>query len=145
METQSGTPGPAVGAELRRLSGHPDGRGRLDAADLDEALGAPAARFFVVTGVPPGITRGGHALRRGRELLVCPAGSCTVECETGTGRATFVLDDPGLALHLPPKVWVTYRHATATTALVVLCTEPFDPADMVRDHAEFLALAGTGP
>jgi len=128
--------------QLKRLTGHRDGRGQLHVAELDELFGLRPARLFIVTGVPQGVARGGHALRRGHELMVCVAGSCNVECETGTVRQTFQLDDPGQALHVPPLVWLTYRPVSPATALVVLCSRPFDPAELITDRAEFSSITG---
>jgi dTDP-4-dehydrorhamnose 3,5-epimerase-like enzyme len=129
------------GAEPRvvKLTSVADARGTLIAAEGGEALPFAAVRYFLVHGVPPGATRARHAQRRGEELLSCPVGACTVELWWQDDHAVQRLDDPATALHLPPWVWVECREFSADALLLVLCSEPYDPADQLTDFAEFEA------
>jgi hypothetical protein len=49
------------------------------------------------------------------------------------------LADPGIALHVPPWVWVECRDFTDDAVLLVLCSLPYDPGDQITDLAEFEA------
>lgn len=115
-------------ASVVELDTHGDARGRLSVAD---GLPFPAARLFVVDGVPDAAVRGGHAQRRGEELLVCVRGACTVDVDDGERRWSVRLDRPGLGLHLPPLVWSAQRDFTADAVLVVLASNPYDPDDHI--------------
>jgi hypothetical protein len=79
------------------------------------------------------------------ELLVCVAGTCEVDAEFDGGKETFVLDRPSRALHVPPLVWVDYRHVSPGTVLIALASTLFDPADVIDDHFEFLREIGAHP
>lgn len=122
-----------------------DGRGQLSVLDSWGALPFTPVRLFLVTDVPTGIRRGGHAWREGHEFLVCVTGSCTIDAEWGSCRATFVLDRPDRGLYLPPMVWMEYEHASPSTSLVVLASTHHDPTDVIHDHGEFLRLASPPP
>jgi UDP-2-acetamido-3-amino-2,3-dideoxy-glucuronate N-acetyltransferase len=133
---------PAVPVAVPRvvnLNAFADSRGTLVAADGAEELPFPPVRYFLIHGVPADATRARHALRHGHELISCVAGACTIELRWGSGHATHRLADPATALHLPPWVWVECRGFSEDAVLLVLCSEPYDPADQITDIAEFEA------
>jgi UDP-2-acetamido-3-amino-2,3-dideoxy-glucuronate N-acetyltransferase len=130
------------GAVLHRLPRFDDERGALTVAEVAAVVGFAAMRLFVVSGVPAGVVRGGHAHRRCHQLLLCAHGSCRVVLDDGHRRADVVLDGPGLALHLPPLVWATQEDFDPGAVLCVLASEPYDAAEYIRDRDEFLALVG---
>src|SRR6202035_998017 len=102
-------------------------------------------RFFVVSGVAGSDIRGEHAHRTLRQLLVCVHGSCEVTADDGTNRQTFLLDDPSIAILLPPMVWGIQQRFTTDAVLLVLASEKYDPADYIRNYDEFLKLAKAAP
>ena len=60
--------------------------------------------------------------------------------DDGARREEFCLDHPRLGLYLPPMTWgIQYRYSEGAV-LMVLASEPYDPADYIRDYAEFQAL-----
>jgi len=99
-----------------------------------EDLPFPVARYFVVRDVPVGETRGQHLQLEGHELLSCVAGACTVELRWAGGEATYRLEGPEQALHVPPGIWVECRDFSADAALLVLCSNPYDPRDQVDER-----------
>jgi len=128
------------GVRLVGLDAIVEPRGTLHVLEHGARWPFVAQRFFVVSGVGPGVIRGDHAHRRGDELLVCVAGSVRVEFTDGSRRASIPLDDPAVALMVPPLVWaVQYDHAPGTV-LLALCSLPYDPDNYVTDPDEFVAL-----
>jgi UDP-2-acetamido-3-amino-2,3-dideoxy-glucuronate N-acetyltransferase len=122
---------------LVRLPSFADARGVLSVAETGGSLPFVAERYFLVRGVPPGAARAQHAQGRGHELISCVAGACTVEVWWEGGNAVHRLEEPGTALHVPPGVWVECREFSADAILLVLCSEPYDPADQVTDFESF--------
>jgi dTDP-4-dehydrorhamnose 3,5-epimerase-like enzyme len=104
-----------------------DPRGALLPLDFDRLPFEPR-RIFVVHDVPAGTTRGGHAHRSSRMLLVRLAGRIDVELRAGGDRAMVVLDRSDTALLLEPGVWAAHTYVTADATILVLADEPFDPA-----------------
>ncbi len=90
-------------------------------------------RTFVVTDVPPGTTRGGHAHARGQQLLVCVAGAVRVELRSGTAPETVTLDRADRGLLLEAGVWAAQTYEEAGTVLLVLASEPFADVSYLND------------
>ncbi|MQA33314.1 WxcM-like domain-containing protein [Modestobacter roseus] len=127
------------GVRLVRLTRVDDLRGSLVAADFAGALPFVPQRFFTVFGVPSSDVRGAHAHRRCHQLLVCVQGSVNAVVDNGHERQEFVLDEPDVGLHMEPMTWGTQYRYSADAVLLVLASDPYDPADYIRDHDEFLA------
>jgi len=129
----------STGASLRRFPVHEDLRGRLAVGHFSDDVPFIPRRFFTVYNVPGKDVRGEHAHRRCHQLLVCTNGSLSVVLDEGVHREEVVLNDPSLALHIPPMVWsVQYRHSE-DAVLLVFASEVYDPADYIRDYDEFLS------
>jgi UDP-2-acetamido-3-amino-2,3-dideoxy-glucuronate N-acetyltransferase len=134
-------PGGATIVAVRRAD---DMRGSLAAIEFN-ALPFVPARAFTVFGVPSAEIRGEHAHRVCHQLLVCVAGSLAVLVDDGLSRAEVVLDDPSVALYLPPRTWGSQFGYSADAVLVVLASHPYDATDYVRDYEEFRALVADPP
>ncbi|RAI43256.1 sugar 3,4-ketoisomerase [Rhodoplanes roseus] len=103
-----------------------DARGALHPFDFD-ALPFVPQRAFVVQPAAAGTTRGGHAHRSARQLLVRLAGVIEIELAVAGREVTVRLDDTGTALLLAPGVWARHTYRTADAQLLVFASEPFDP------------------
>jgi UDP-2-acetamido-3-amino-2,3-dideoxy-glucuronate N-acetyltransferase len=130
------------GALLRQFAVHTDLRGNLAACDFREHMPFVPMRFFTVYNVPGKDVRGEHAHRKCHQLLVCMNGSLWILLDDGETREEVQLDSPSLVLYIPPMVWsVQYRYSH-DGVLLVLASDPYDPADYIRDYEEFLRLRG---
>jgi UDP-2-acetamido-3-amino-2,3-dideoxy-glucuronate N-acetyltransferase len=138
-------PGPPDAPRLLRLPSLAGERGRLVPADAGVGLPFPVARYFVLADVPPGAVRGGHAQRRGHQLMSCVAGSCTVHVRHQGCDEAHRLRDPTEALYLPPWTWVECRDFSPDAVVVVMCSEAHDPEGAVTDLEEFAAGPGPAP
>jgi WxcM-like protein len=107
-----------------------EARGRLLPIDLSD-LPFVARRVFTVADVPVGARRGGHAHRTGMQLLMCAQGRVEVTMRVGDDIERVVLapDSPGLLLG--PGVWAQQTYLLEGTVLLVIASEPFDPASYV--------------
>ena len=120
-----------------------DLRGSLSFAQYDETLPFLPRRYFIVFDVGEGQTRGGHAHRTVHQFLICVNGSCQVSLDDGKTRDEVLLDRPGLALYIPPKIWATQRQFSRDGVLMVLASEVYDPDEYIKDYDEFLRLSHT--
>lgn len=124
---------------LHRLRKAVDMRGSLVAAEFTDLPFEPR-RTFVVYGVPGKEVRGEHAHRECEQFLVCLNGSVTVLADDGESRQEFVLDDPGVGIHLKPMTWGTQYKYSPGAVLMVFASHPYDDADYIRDYDEFVQL-----
>lgn len=112
---------------LLAITPHVDRRGRLVEFDFS-AVPFPVRRAFAVSDVPAGVTRGGHRHRDVAQLLSCLAGCVEVELRRGDAQHELVLTPSAGGLYIAPGIWARQRYVVEGTALVVLASEPFDPA-----------------
>ena len=135
------------GVTLHRLTVARDMRGSLAVAEFGRDVPFPVRRCFFVFDVPSRETRGEHAHRTCHQFLVCLRGHCSVVADDAGSRQEFALDTPSLGLHLPPLVWGIQYKYSADAVLAVFASEPYDPADYIRDYDEFVRIASrrTGP
>lgn len=149
VDTESHPPIEATAADRRELPGGAtlvplgsfnDLRGTLAVADVAGHVPFVPQRVFFVSDVPGKEVRGEHAHRQCRQFLVCVRGSLSVIVDDGRARHEVALDSAAIGLYLPPLVWSTQYRFSADAALAVLASDPYDPADYIRDYEEFLAL-----
>ncbi len=117
-----------------------DIRGNLTVGEVGAGLPFAPQRYFMVFDVPSAETRGAHAHRTCAQLLIAVSGQVRVAVDDGVGSQEHVLDRRSLALHVPPMIWATQTGYSADAVLLVLASEPYDAAEYVRDHDEFMAL-----
>jgi len=131
-------PGGATLLELPRVQ---DMRGALTFAQIEGQLPFAPQRFFLVYDVTSAEIRGEHAHRTLHQFLVCPAGSCHVMLDDGSGsRVEVGLDRPSLGVYIPPLVWsVQYKYSPGSV-LLVLASATYDPDEYIRDYEEFVTL-----
>ena len=132
-------------AKLHRLPVFADERGVLAFGEVGRHLPFTPQRFFVVTGVPAGRSRGEHAHRAQHQFLVCVRGSVRVLVDDGRTRQEVRLDTPGIGLHLPPLLWGTQYSYSEDAVLLCLTDASYDADEYVSDYDEFLRLSGGEP
>lgn len=119
---------------LIALQRHAESRGTLLPLDFD-ALPFVPRRCFTVSGAPAGTVRGGHAHRCGQQLLICVQGRIEVDMRHGDDHAREVLEPNGPGLLIGPLVWARQGYLLPGSVLLVLASEPFDPASYIEDGA----------
>ena len=127
---------------LHRMKFVQDMRGNLTVGEFDKDIPFSAKRYFLVFDVPSEKTRGEHAHHVCHQFLICVKGSCAVVVDDGQSRCEIMLDTPDLGLHLTPMTWGIQYKYSADAVLLVFTSHYYDPADYIRDYAEFCELAG---
>lgn len=129
------------GVSMHQLRLVKDMRGDLSVGDFESQIPFLPKRYFLVFNVPSEKTRGEHAHRECHQFLICVKGRCSVVVDDGQQRMEVTLDNPATGVYLPPMVWGTQYKYSPDAMLLVFASHPYDPADYVRDYAEFMALA----
>ena len=134
-------PSKVKGVRVLQLPFVSDPRGNLTVGEFERSLPFLPKRYFVTFDIPNASIRGEHAHRECEQFLVCVRGSCAVVVDDGLQREEYILDRPNFGVYVPPMVWATeYKHSTDST-LLVFASHYYDPADYIRDYADFLAEA----
>lgn len=127
------------GVRLVPLTRAVDLRGSLVVAETGDHLPFAVNRVFVVYDVPSLESRGAHAHRECHQFLVALGGSVNVIVSDGEVSDEIVLDSPTRGLYLPPMIWGTQYQYSASAALLVMASHPYDAADYIRDFSSYLA------
>ena len=115
-----------------------DPRGNL--SFIEEAVHVPFAikRVFYIYDVPGGASRGGHAHRHNRQVLICLSGSMNLHLTDGRQERVITLNRANTGVLIPPGVWDSMHNFSSGTTLLVVCSEYYDEADYIRDYSEYL-------
>lgn len=132
------------GVTLHRLPLHEDLRGQLTFGEAQRHVPFPIRRYFLSFGVASEQVRGEHAHRALHQFLVCAHGRVHIAADDGVTQADFLLEQPDVGLHIPPMIWSVQYRFSADAVLLALCSDNYDPADYIRDYAEFLELVRGG-
>lgn len=130
------------GAFLERLPNFTDMRGSLTPLEMGKGLPFRPERIFLVYDVPSHHVRGEHAHIRCEQLLVAANRAVSIVLDDGKERTEARLTDPSVGLYLPPLVWGIQYKFEPGTVLMVLASDPYDPADYIRDYDSFLLHTG---
>lgn len=112
------------------LQNFADARGNLRVVEFSSLPFIPM-RAFIVTEVPAGTQRGGHAHRVGDQILIALAGLIRVDLRHDGERHSVICEPNGQGLLIPQRVWATQTYLESGSELMVLCSHEFDPENYV--------------
>ena len=115
-----------------------DPSGNLSFLESENHIPFEIKRTYWIYDVPGGETRGGHAFKEQKELIIVLSGSLDIVIFDGHEEKRFSLNRSYYGLYIPNGIW---RHmenfATNTIALVVSSTS-FNEKDYIRGIDEYL-------
>ena len=120
------------------LGRHHGSKGNLTEVENGKIAGFDTERVFFIYDIPGGASRGGHAHKTLRELIIAASGSCDVYINDGTRERTFHLNRPSQALLLSAGVWEELRNFSSGAVALVLASEHYAPEDYIRNFDEFI-------
>ena len=121
--------------ELKKIV---DPRGNLTVTE--EMIDVPfeIRRVYWVYDVPSGESRGGHAHKQCRELIVAISGSFHVTLDDGNKKETYLLNHPYQGLVVETGIWRTLDDFSSGAVCLVLASDLFEEEDYIREYEEFL-------
>ena len=119
-----------------------DPRGNLTVAEAFTNVPFDIRRAYWVYDVPGGESRGGHAHKRLRQLVIAMSGSFTVTLENGHEQQKYLLNHPWEGLLIETETWRTLDDFSSGAVCLVLASEPFEEDDYIYDYDEFLKYIG---
>jgi dTDP-4-dehydrorhamnose 3,5-epimerase-like enzyme len=119
-----------------------DPRGNLTFAEAQGHVPFCVKRVYWVYDVPAGESRGGHAHKRLRQLVVALSGSFHVTLDNGRERATVLLNHPWQALLIETGTWRTLDDFSSGAVCMVMASEHYEEDDYIYDYDEFLRYVG---
>ncbi len=116
--------------------------GKLTAVHGRSEVPFEIQRVFYLYDLPAGESRGVHAHRELKQLLVCIMGSTDVTLDDGRKKKSLTLNRAHQGLIMPNMIWGGLRNFSSGAVCLILASSPYDEADYIRDYSEFLQNKG---
>ena len=123
---------------------HSDRKGNISVVENGRDVPFDVKRTYYLYDVPGGESRGGHAHKELRQLIIAASGSFTVTLDDGHVKRTFTLNRPYHGLYVVPGIWRTLDDFSSGAVCLVLASEKYDTSDYIRDYNEFLKYKSNG-
>ena len=117
---------------------HSDRKGNLTVVEKNKTLPFDVKRVYYIYDVPGGESRGSHAHRSLKQLIVAASGSFRVTLDDGTTKRSFILNRPYQGLCVMPGMWRDLDDFSSGAVCMVLASDLYDADDYIRDYKEFL-------
>ena len=123
---------------------HSDRKGNLSVVENGDTVSFDVKRVYYLYDVPGGESRGAHAHKNLKQLLVAASGSFTVTLDDGNVKRSFTLNRPYQGLLIVPGIWRELDDFSSGSVCLVLASEKYDAEDYIRDYEEYLKYKGKG-
>lgn len=120
------------------LVSHGDSRGQLVAIEEYDEIPFKIKRVYYIYDTNSDVTRGCHAHRTLKQLLVCVSGNCKIRLDDGKDCQIVLLDKPNEGILICDTIWREMFDFSKDAVLLVLASDIYDEKDYIRDYQEFL-------
>jgi dTDP-4-dehydrorhamnose 3,5-epimerase-like enzyme len=121
-----------------------DARGNLSVIEENSQVPFPIKRVFYLYDVPSGATRGGHALKVTKQVIIALSGSFDVVLDDGVVRQIFFLNRPHYGLYIHPGVWRELKNFSSNSIALTLASTIFNEEDYIRNYKLFKKMIKKG-
>ena len=95
-------------------------------------------RAYWIYDVPGGESRGGHAHKSLRQLLIPVSGSFKVVLDNGAEKKEVLLNHPWEGLLIVPGIWRTLEDFSSGSVCMCLASDHYDESEYIRDYDEYV-------
>ena len=103
-----------------------------------ERLGFEVPRFFWITSVAAGQSRGRHAHRESILATFVIAGGCRMTLDDGRHKQVVELKENGPGLIIQPWIWHELSNFSPDAVVLVAASTHYNEAEYIRDYDTFL-------
>lgn len=114
-----------------------DNRGKLISIESGSDIPFDIKRVYFLYDNNCSTTRGFHAHKTLKQLLLCTSGSCRVMLDDGHERISYDLNEISKGLFIDGIIWREISNFSKECVLTVIASEVFDEKDYIRDYNEF--------
>ncbi|MBC5841201.1 MAG: FdtA/QdtA family cupin domain-containing protein [Flavobacteriaceae bacterium] len=95
-------------------------------------------RVYYLYDIPTSASRGGHAHKELRQVLIAVSGSFDVIVKDGVTQEKITLNKPNVGLLINTNIWRELDNFSSGAVCLVLASAVFDETDYIRDFQQFL-------
>ena len=117
---------------------HHNKKGNISVVENGQTIPFDVKRIYYLYDVPGGESRGGHAHKELRQLIIAANGSFDVTLDDGLVKRTFSLNSPFQGLLVVPGIWRELTNFSSGSVCLVLASMLYDENDYIRDYKEFI-------
>lgn len=116
-----------------------DDRGSLVAIESCSDIPFEVRRVYYIFNTQSNVSRGFHAHRKLKQLVVCVSGKCRMLLDDGKKEKEVWLDSPTKGLIIEDMTWREMHDFSPDCVLLVLANEHYEEKDYIRDYGEFIS------
>ena len=120
------------------INKHQNEKGNITVIENGLTVAFDVNRIYYLYDVPGGESRGGHAHKELKQLIIAASGSFNVVLDDGRTKRTFTLNRPYQGLLVVPGIWRELNDFSSGSVCLVLASEHYSESDYLRDYDEFL-------
>lgn len=115
-----------------------DERGSLVSMEANKNIPFDIKRVYCLFDTGEDVSRGFHAHKELKQVVVCLSGSCRFVLDDGEKREDILLDRPTAGLVVEGLIWREMHDFSPNSVLMVLADQHYDESDYIRSYDEFL-------
>lgn len=112
--------------------------GYCSCTDKDAGLPFVPKRLYWIYDVPGGESRGGHAHKKLKQIIIAASGSFTVHLDNGHEKKDYFLNRPDQGLLLDTEIWRTIDDFSSGAVCLVLASRLYEPEDYLYEYEDFI-------
>ena len=120
-----------------------DERGLLSVIEARKDIPFSVDRIYYIYQTKEGVSRGFHAHKKLRQVLLAISGSCDVKLDDGKNIETVTLSSKQKGLAVEPLIWHEMSNFSPDCVLLCLASEHYDESDYIRDYTTFKKLTSS--
>jgi len=113
-------------------------KGNITVVENQKTLPFDIKRIYYLYDIPGGETRGGHAHKDLKQLVIAASGSFDVILDDGKLKRTVTLNQPHHCLHIVPGIWREIINFSSGSICLVLASELHNEEDYFRDYNDYI-------
>ena len=115
-----------------------DPSGEITIANIYKTLNFTAKRCYWILNTNKDDSRGNHAHKNLKQLIVVSSGSVDILLDDGKNEAKVSLTSPHKGLFLEGLIWRKMFNFSTNCVITILCDEDYNEDDYIRNYDDFL-------
>ena len=121
------------------MNKHHSDKGNLTVVENSKTIPFDVKRVYYLYDIPGGESRGAHAHRELKQLVIAASGSFDVVLDDGNVKRTITLNRPYQGLLIVPGIWRELINFSSGAVCLVLASLKYDENDYIRNYNDFLS------